>query len=121
MDNISPSVFGRLFGEISVDYLNVPGKYISPVFHLVTLVLFVLILSRGNKHKRIFTFYFLMNYIWIFLYVGLYMSYLFYKGMGWSFLVFWGAIPFLLAFIVIQWLKELKARKNNLEFCNSVD
>ena len=113
MNNFSPALFGRSFGEITSDYLNGLGKFISPVFHIAALVVFILILSNGNKHKNKFAVYFFINYLWIFLYVGLYMSYLFYEKMGLSFLVFWGAIPFLLAFILFQWLKELKAGKNN--------
>lgn len=116
MLTFSPSLFGRSFGEITTEYLDGPGRFISPVFHLVALILLILILTGGNQHRNKFTLYYLINYIWIFLYVGLYMSYLFFEKMGISFLIFWGAIPFLLAFILFNWFKELKAGRNNLIF-----
>ncbi|MBN1599383.1 MAG: hypothetical protein JW894_13905 [Bacteroidales bacterium] len=114
MNEISPAFFGRSFGEITNDYINGPGKYISPVFHVATIVIFILIILNGNKHKDKFTLYFLINYTWIFLYAGLYMSYMFFQKMGIYFLVFWGAIPFLLFFILYQWLREFRVKKNNL-------
>lgn len=116
MDKNLPALFGKSFGEITGDYLNTLGKYISPIFHLAALILLILIISHGNKYKSKFTLYYLINYVWIFLYVGIYMSYLFYEKMGISFLIFWGAIPFLLALILFQWFKELKSGKNNLIF-----
>jgi hypothetical protein len=118
MNNLSPALFGRSFGEITSDYMNGIGKYISPVFHILTLVIIILIITSANKNKNKFTLYFLIDYVWIFLYVGLYMSYLFYEKMGIYFLIFWGAMPFLLLFILFQWFRELKVEKNNFSFKN---
>ncbi len=118
MNNFSPALFVKSFDEITMDYINGIGKYISPVFHILTLVIIILIIINKNKKKKKFTIYFLINYTWLFLYVGLYMSYLFYEKMGIYFLIFWGAIPFLLLFILFQWFRELKVEKNNLSFKN---
>ena len=116
MDHMSPALFGRSFGEITMDYLNGIGKYISPVFHIATLAVIILVYIGANRNRKIFSFYFIINYIWIFLYVGLYVSYLLFEKMGISFLVFWGAIPFLLMLIIYRWIIEFKVGENNLSF-----
>jgi hypothetical protein len=114
--DISPALFGKAFGEITDSYLNGIGMYISPVLHVLTLVLLVLLFIKEDKTKKYFTLYFLLNYVWIFIYVGIYMSYLFYEKMGASFLIFWGALPVLLLLIITQWFRELKVKKNNFVF-----
>lgn len=118
MDSFSPALFGKSFDEITRDYMNGIGMYIAPVFHILSLAIIILIIINWKKNKNKFTVYFLINYVWIFLYVGLAVSYRFYVKMGIYFLVFWGAIPFLLLFIVSRWVRELKAGKNNLDFKN---
>ena len=118
MNNFSPELFGRSFGEITMDYIHGIGRFISPIFHIIALIIIILVIIRGNKRIKYFTIYFIINYIWLFIFVGLYMSFLLFKKMGIAFLIYWGPVPFLLLFILLRWIKELKTQKNNLNFKN---
>ena len=118
MNNFSPELFGRSFGEVTIDYINGIGKFTSPIFHIITLVIFIMVIFKGNKNLKCFTVYYLSNYIWIFLFVGLYISFLLHQKMGISFLIFWGPVPFLLLFILLNWVRELKVKRNNLTLKN---
>jgi hypothetical protein len=113
-----PALFGRSFGEITQAYFNGIGGVLSPLFHICGLMAIILVLINGQKFKKTFTLYFLINYIWVFLYAGIVMSALFYEKMGIAFLAFWGPIPILLLFIVYRWIMELKQQRNDLVFAS---
>lgn len=118
MNNFSPELFGRSFGEILMNYIHGIGRFIAPIFHVLALILIILVIIRGNKIIRCFTVYFFINFLWLFIFVGLYISFLLFEKMGITFLIFWGPVPFLLLFILLRWIKELKTQKNNLNFKN---
>jgi hypothetical protein len=113
-------LFGRSFGEISGEYVFGVGRFIAPPLHLATLALALLVLlsSDKDKHARTVAWYFFANYLWLLLYVGIYMSVLFYQKMGPASFMFWGAMPVLLAVIAIQWLVEAGRRKNDFDFAS---
>jgi len=82
------------------------------------LIIIILVIIRGNKRIKYFTIYFIINYLWLFIFVGLYMSFLLFRKMGIAFLIYWGPVPFLLLYILLRWIKELKTQQNNLNFKN---
>ena len=118
MNNFSPELFGRSFGEVTMDYIHGIGRFIAPIFHIIALIIIALVIIQGNKKIRLFTIYFIINYLWLFIFVGLYISFLLFKKMGITFLLFWGPVPFLLFYILLKWINELKSKKNNLDFNN---
>jgi hypothetical protein len=118
MNNFSPELFGRSFGEITMEYIHGFGRFIAPIFHIMVLIILILVIIRGNNGRKYFTIYFIINYLWLLIFVGLYISFLLYKKMGIAFLIYWGPVPFLLLFILLRWLKELKSQKNSLDFKN---
>jgi hypothetical protein len=106
MPEFMPAVFGGAFDKIAMEYLKGIGLYIAPLFHIGAFILIYLVLRRQNKYRKLITLWFTANYLWMFLYVGLFMLYLFYKEMGvWS-LAFWGFVPILLANILVNWIRE---------------
>jgi len=109
-------IFGRTFHDITEQYINGIGAFISPIFHISAFLIILLSIILGNKVKKIFTIYFLINYIWLFGYVGIYMTILFFKVMGYACFMFWGMIPILLFIITFFWLKELKDNRIDLDF-----
>lgn len=116
MQEFMPAVFGRAFDKIVMEYLNGIGLYIAPLFHIGAVILICLALKHQNKYRRLLNFWLTVNYSWLFLYVGIYMHYRFYKEMGlWS-LVFWGVIPVLLANVLINLAKEIIDPKTDWDF-----
>ena len=118
MNNFSPELFGRSLGEVTMDYIYGIGRFIAPIFHIIALIIIILVIIQGNRKARLFTIYFIINYLWLFLFVGLYISFLLFKKMGLTFLFFWGPVPFLIFFILLKWVDEFKTQKNNLDFKN---
>lgn len=118
MNNFSPELFGRSFGEVTMDYIHGIGRFIAPIFHIIAWIIITMVIIQGNKKARLFTIYFIINYLWLFIFVGLYISFLLFQKMGFTFLFFWGPVPFLLFFILFEWINELKSQKNNLDFNN---
>lgn len=118
MNNFSPGLFGRSFGEVTMDYIHGIGRFIAPIFHIIALIIIILVIIQGGKKARIFTIYFIINYLWLFIFVGLYISFLLFQKMGITFLFFWGPVPFLLFYILLNWINELKSPNNNLDFDN---
>ena len=116
MSGFDPAIFGRAFGKIVTEYVS-GFFWLAAVFHIATLViLFLLIIKYGNRYRKAFTIYFTLNYLWIFIYVGIVMGFLLYREIGiWS-LAFWSFTPVLIGIIVFQWIKELKNPKIDLDF-----
>lgn len=111
INKFSHELFGRSFGEITMDYIDGIGRFIAPVFHIIALVIIILVIVKGNAIIKYFTIYFIINYLWLFIFVGLYMSFLLFKKMGIAFIKYLGPVQFLLLFILLQWIKELKSQK----------
>jgi hypothetical protein len=53
MDTFLPSVFGRTFHEITMEYISGIGLFIAPIFHILTIIVLTLILIYGNRFKKI--------------------------------------------------------------------
>lgn len=116
MSGFDPATFGRAFEKLVAEYQNGIGFWLAPLFHIAAVVIFLLVIKYGNRYRKAFTAYFTLNYIWIFIYAGIVMSFLFYHEVGiWS-LAFWSIIPILIGVIVFQWIKELKSPEIDLEF-----
>jgi hypothetical protein len=119
MPGFDPAIFaafGRAFGKLVAEYQNGIGFWLAPVFHIATLVILLLIIKYGNRYRKAFSIYFMINYLWMFIYVGIVMSFLFYREIGIWTLVFWSFTPILLGIIAFQWIKELKSPKIDLDF-----
>lgn len=115
MSGFDPTIFGRVFEKLVTEYQSGIGFWLAPVFHIATIVILFLVIKYGNQYRKAFTIYFTLNYLWIFIYVGLIMSILFYREIGiWS-LAFWLIIPVLIGVIVFQCIKELKNQKIDLD------
>jgi hypothetical protein len=116
MSGFEPATFGRTFEKLVLEYQAGIGFCLAPVFHVITLILFILVIRLGNRVHWVFAIYYLLNYSCIWLYVGLVMCLLFYREMGvWS-LAFWGIMPILLGNIVWQWLKEVRQPQVDIGF-----
>lgn len=119
MSGLDPATFGMAFEKLVVEYQNGIGFWLAPVFHIATILILLLIIKYGNRYRKAFVVYFMLNYLWIFIYAGIVMSFLFYREIGiWS-LAFWSIIPVLIGVIVFQWIKELKSPKVDLDFTST--
>ena len=118
MSGFDPPTFGRTFEKLVAEYQSGVGFWLAPVFHIATILVLFLALKYGNRYRKAFTIYFTLNYLWIFIYAGIVMSFLFYREMGRRSLAFWSIIPVLTGVIVFQWVKELKSPKIDLDFTN---
>jgi len=116
MSGFDPATFGRAFEKLVAEYLNGVGFWLAPVFHIATIVILLLIIRYGNRYRKAFTIYFTINYLWMFIYAGIVMFFLFYREIGiWS-LAFWSFCAIVLGIIAFQWIKELKSPKIDLDF-----
>lgn len=116
MAGFDPAAFGKAFEKLVAEYSSGIGLWLAPVFHIATILILLLVIKHGNRYRKVFTTYFVLNYLWIFIYVGIVMSFLFYREIGiWS-LAFWSIIPILIGIITFQWFKELRYPKLDLDF-----
>lgn len=85
MSGFDLATFGKAFEKLVAEYQDGIGFWLAPVFHIATIVILLLIIRYGNRYRKVFTIYFTLNYLWIFIYVGIVMSFLFYREIGiWS-------------------------------------
>ena len=116
MPGFSPADFGRAFDKIQAQYQSGIGAYLAPFFHLMALLVLFYTLLGKNKNRKLFSIWFAINYLWIFLYVGIYMFYRFYQEIGvWS-AVFWGIIPLLLGDILLHWVRSASKTEMDWDF-----
>lgn len=116
MSGFDPAIFGRAFERLVAEYQNGIGFWLAPAFHVATAVIVLVAARYGNRCRKAFAIYFMLNYLWIFSYVGIIMSYLFYCEMGIWGLAFWGIIPILLGIITFRWIQELRKPEVDLDF-----
>ncbi|MBA2133953.1 DUF6064 family protein [Capillibacterium thermochitinicola] len=119
MTGFSPADFGRAFNKIQIEYQTGIGAYLAPVFHIVAFLLICSLFIGKKKSKNYFSLWFTVNYSWILLYVGIYMFYRFYQEIGIQSIVFWGIMPLLLTYILLNWIRETKNPKTNYNFTKS--
>ena len=107
--------FGITMGALVTEYRGA-FAWIAPLPHLAILTLLYLILRQGNRYRRAFTIYFIVNYVWLVIVVGGWFSYQLYARMGIPALGVYGSTPILLLIILYQWVKELRAPRLDLDF-----
>ena len=86
-------------GQLVTEYRG--GYYwIAPLPHLAILLLLYLIFRQGNRYRKAFTLYFVINYIWLVFFVGVWFSFQLYQRMGIVALGIYGVTPILLLIIL---------------------
>ena len=111
--HFDPAVFGMGFHEFVQAEYRIFG-FLSPVMHLVTAVLMVLIPVFGNRIRRLFTAWFTLNWAFLLGYWGVYGA-VYWAGKGLTYLTVYIAAPVLLFFILLEWVKELIRPQLNLD------
>jgi hypothetical protein len=107
--------FGMTMGHLVAEYRGAYA-WIAPLPHLAILILFYLIFRQGNRYRKVFTLYFIVNYIWLVIFVGGWFSFQLYRRMGILALGPYGATPILLLVILYQWVQELRHPQLDLDF-----
>ena len=113
--NFDPKVFGEgfhRFVQMEIDLFGIP---LGIIFHIATLVILVLVFTKGNKYRKLFTIYFAINWIFLFGYWGVYAIF-YWSGIGLPYLVTYSITPVLLGLIVFHWTKEILNPKIDLNF-----
>jgi len=106
--------FGILMGQLVTEYRNM-FAWLAPVPHVVTLLLLILIFRFGQRFRKVFVLYFIINYIWLLVFVGGWFSIQLYTRMGPAALGMYIATPVLLAVILFQWINELRHPRLDLD------
>lgn len=107
MTNFDPTQFGILMGQLVAEYRSrFAGLAIIP--HLAFLLLFFLIIRYGNRYRKAFTIYFIINFVWLLIFVGGWFTVQLYRRMGLMALAFYIATPVMLCIILYQWIQELR-------------
>lgn len=102
---------GRLVTEYRDTY-----PWLAPLPHVATLLLLFLVFRHGQRYRRAFTVYFLLNFAWLVVFVGGWFCVRLYREMGVAALAMYGATPVLLVVILIQWRRELAHPRLDLDF-----
>ncbi len=108
-----PIIFGITIGKIVGGYGDAVRPWLSPLCHAAILLVIVLLARQRNRAGRIFTGYFLLNYIWLFGAIGLYASIQLYRQAGPVYLTAYGATPVLLAVIVFLLIGEWRSPRTD--------
>ena len=114
MQSFDPTQFGILMGQLVQEY-RTAYRWLAPLPHLILLLNLLLIIKSGNRHRKFFTITFLINYIWLFIFVGIWFSVQLFQRQGPLSLAMYIATPFMLIAILIQWIRELKQPSLNLD------
>ncbi len=101
----NPAVFGEGFHVFVQSEYAVFG-FLSPIFHVLSLILLVLTAVFGNRIRRLFTVYFTVGWMFLFGYWGIY-GILYWLEIGWVYLAVYCAAPVLLCLITCQWIHEV--------------
>jgi len=107
--------FGMTMGELVTEY-RARFAWLAPLPHLVTLVLLYLVYRYGQTYRRVFSLYFVLNYLWLVVFVGGWFSVQLYRRMGIAALGMYGATPILLLIILYQWVQEFINPRLDLDF-----
>jgi hypothetical protein len=109
--------FGKAMGQLIAEYRN-GYTWLALVWHVSTLALLYLVFRYGNRYRKAFAAYFTINYVWLFAFVGVWMSVALYQRMGIIALATYGATPLMLLIILYQWYRELRNPRLDLDFKN---
>jgi hypothetical protein len=107
MTDFDPTQFGILMGQLTAQYRSTYA-WVAIVPHVTFLVLFVLVLLFGNRCRKAFTIYFITNFTWVLIFVGVWFSIQVYKHLSIPALLMYIGTPFLIVTILIQWIQELR-------------
>ena len=114
MSNFDPTQFGILMGQLTEQYRSTYA-WVALIPHIVFLVLFYLILRYGNRYRKAFTIYYIVNFVWVFIFVGGWFSVQVYKHLGIPALMMYIGTPPLILVILIQWIQELRSSRLDLD------
>lgn len=94
-----------MMGQLVAEYRHM-FAWLAVVPHIVFLALFGLILRHGNRYRKAFTLYYILNFIWVLVFVGGWFSIQLYQRMGLAALAMYIGTPVLLCVILYQWMQE---------------
>lgn len=114
MSDFDPTKFGMFMGQITAQY-RATYAWVAIIPHITFLVLFFLLIRSGNRYRKAFTIYFIINFIWVFIFVGIWFSIQIYKNLGIPALVMYIGTPPLILVILIQWIQELRFPQIDLD------
>lgn len=114
MSDFDPTQFGILMGQLTSQY-RTAFAWVAIIPHITFLVLFFFILRSGNRYRKAFTIYYIINFIWLFIFVGVWFSIQVYKQLGIPALMMYiGTAPLILV-ILVQWIQELRSPQIDLD------
>ena len=110
-----PSVFGLSFHKFVEAEFAAFGAVLAPLLHIVSYVVVLLVLWRGNACRRLFTVFFTLVWLFLFGYWGVY-AVVYWSQIGIAYLACYIAAPVMLALIAFSWIRELFQNKLDLNF-----
>ena len=113
--SFDPRVFGEGFHHFVQKEIELFGSTLGVAFHIVTWIILFLVFQYGNKYRKIFIFYFTLNWIFLFGYWGIY-AVVYWSKVGIPYLAVYSMTPVLLGFIVYFWIKEIINPRIDLDF-----
>lgn len=107
--------FGKMMGMLVAEY-RTAYAWLAPLPHILTIVLIVLVFRYEQKYRKLFSLYFILNYIWLLIFVGGWFSLELYHRLGPAALAMYGATPVFLMLILYQWIQEFRHPRLDLDF-----
>lgn len=114
MENFDPVDFGIMMGQLVAEYRSTYA-WLALIPHLVILVLFYLIVRHGNRCRKAFTIYYIINFIWLVIFVGGWFTVQLYQRLSWIALAMYIATPVMLLVMLYQWIQELRDPRLDLD------
>lgn len=112
--DFDPSVFGLAFHRFVEMEYQIFGRIGAPLLHIFTLLLFILILWRGNRARLPFVVFFTLNWLFLFGFWGVYAVF-YWAKIGIPYLLSYLAAPVLLSLITANWIRDLFQKKIDLD------
>jgi hypothetical protein len=106
MSDFNPIQFGIFLGQLVAQYRNKYALF-AIIPHITFVILFSLALFTGNRCRKAFTIYFLINFIWVFAFVGVWFSLKIFEYLGMAALMMYLGTPLLILVIIMQIIREL--------------
>ena len=111
-----PIVFGITIGRIIETYGAAVRVWASPLFHAGFLVMLYLISSKGDRFRKAYTLYFLINYVWLLGAIGIYASIQLFQQAGPVYFGVYSATPVFLVVILLLLIGEWRNSRNHFDF-----
>ena len=74
--------------------------------HIVIITISYLLLRHRNPYRKTFIFYYILNFIWVLVFVGGWFSIQLYQHLGLAALAMYIGTPAMLCVILYQWIQE---------------